>query len=381
MRHWMILSVTVAAALAVGCDQQGFEDAVDARNKNEAAKDPAKAASTATAKATAEPKAPARPEIAADDLKGYEVLPAVFENPDNEVTEEKIQLGRMLYFEKRLSKNHDVSCNSCHMLDKYGVDNKPTSPGHKGQLGGRNSPTVYNAGGHIAQFWDGRAKDLEEQAKGPILNPVEMAMPDEATVVTVLKSMPGYVDAFKAAFPDDADPVTYDNMAKAIGAFERKLVTPSRFDKWLEGDEDALTDQEVTGFAKFIKLGCPTCHVGPAVGGTSFQKLGLVKPWPDESDLGRFDHTEEEDDKMKFRVPSLRNIDKTGPYFHKGQITELREVVKKMAWHQLGQELTEEDVDNLVVFLKSLTGELPTDYIEPPELPESTDATPAPNPD
>lgn len=381
MRQWMILSVTLATAMAVGCDQQGFDEAVKARDANEAAKDPASAAGTATAKASAVPAAPTRPTIAEDDLKGYEALPAFFPNPDNELTEEKVALGRMLFFEKRLSKNHDVSCNSCHMLDKYGVDNEPVSPGHKGQLGGRNSPTVYNAGGHIAQFWDGRAKDLEEQAKGPILNPVEMAMPDEATVVRTLKSIPGYVTAFKAAFPDAAKPVTYDNMAKAIGAFERKLVTPSRFDEWLEGDEDALTDQEVSGFAKFIKLGCPTCHVGPAVGGTTFQKLGLVKPWPDESDLGRFDHTGEDDDKMKFRVPSLRNVDKTGPYFHKGQITELREVVKKMAWHQLGQELTEEDVDDLVAFLKSLTGELPTDYIAPPELPESSDTTPAPNPD
>jgi len=382
MRHWMILSFSLAAALAVGCDQQGFEDAVDARKKNELAKHASKATGSAeaSAKASAEPEAPARPEIAADDLKGYSVIPAVFPNPDNPVTEEKITLGRMLYYEKRLSKNHDISCNSCHKLDKYGVDNNPTSPGHKGQLGGRNSPTVYNAAGHIAQFWDGRAKDVEEQAKGPILNPVEMAMPNEARVLTTLKSMPEYVDAFKAAFPGQAQPVTYDNMAKAIGAFERKLVTPSRFDKWLAGDEDALTDQEVTGFAKFIKLGCPTCHVGPAVGGTTFQKLGLVNPWPDESDLGRYEITKDESDKMKFRVPSLRNIEKTGPYFHKGQLKELRTVVKKMAWHQLGQELTEEDIDNIVAFLKSLTGELPTDYIAEPELPESTDKTPKPDP-
>ena len=330
--------------------------------------------------ATAAPAAPSRPEIAADDLKGYSPIPASFENPDNPLSEAKIDLGRMLYFEKRLSKNHHVSCNSCHMLDRYGVDNEPTSPGHKGQRGGRNSPTVYNAGGHIAQFWDGRAKDLEEQAKGPILNPVEMAMKDEASVVKTLDSMPGYVDAFKAAFPDDAKPVTYDNMAKAIGAFERKLVTPSRFDKWLEGDKDALTDQEVTGFAKFIKLGCPTCHVGPAVGGSTFQKLGLVKPWEDQSDLGRFEITKDESDKMKFRVPSLRNIVKTGPYFHKGQLTELEEVVRKMAWHQLGQELTDDDVANILAFLGSLTGELPTDYIKEPTLPESTDKTPKPDP-
>jgi cytochrome c peroxidase len=375
MRKLMIAGLAASALMGAACDEEGFQDA----KRRRMAATPTKSAATATAKPDA-PKKPVRRTIKADDKKSYAALPAVFANADNPVTEEKITLGRMLYYETRLSKNHDVSCNSCHLLDKFGVDNQPTSPGHKGQRGGRNSPTVYNAGGYIAQFWDGRAKDLEEQAKGPILNPVEMAMADEASVVRTLKSMPGYVDAFKAAFPDDADAVSYDNMAKAIGAFERKLVTPGRFDAWLGGKEDALTDQEVNGFARFIELGCPTCHVGPAVGGTSYQKLGLVKPWPDQSDLGRFEVTEDESDKMKFRVPSLRNIEKTGPYFHKGQLSELEDVVRKMAWHQLGQELSDEDAGNIVAFLKSLTGKLPTDYIAAPTLPESTDATPEPDP-
>ncbi len=379
MRNWMFLGLTAAIVAAVGCDQEAFEDATEKRKAG------LPAASTALPRpgATAAPSAsagPTRPTIAADDLKSFPVIPAVMASDENPITEEKVTLGRMLFFEKRLSKNHDVSCNSCHNLATYGVDNEPTSEGHKGQRGDRNSPTVYNAGGFVAQFWDGRAPTLEEQAKGPILNPVEMAMPDEATVVKVLESIPEYVEAFKKAFPEDQKPVTYDNLAKAIGAFERKLVTPSRFDKWRQGDESALTDQEVRGFATFIKLGCPTCHVGEAVGGTTFQRLGLIKPWPDESDLGRFKVTEKDDDKLKFRVPSLRNIAKTAPYFHKGQVQTLPEVVELMAWHQLGVEVTDEQKAEIVAFLESLTGELPAEYIKEPTLPPSTDKTPKPDP-
>ncbi len=376
MRKVLVLVLVAAATAAIGCDEEGFEAA---KAKREAQLPKATVAATSVA-ASATAKAIVRPTIKADDRKGYKVLPAVFDSEKNPVTEAKVALGRMLYYDKRLSKNHDISCNSCHLLDKYGVDNQPTSPGHKGQRGDRNSPTVYNAGGHIAQFWDGRAADLEEQAKGPILNPVEMAMAGEAQVLATLKSMPGYVEAFKQAFAGEADPITYDNMAKAIGAFERKLVTPSRFDKWLAGDDKALTDAEVAGFDKFIKLGCPTCHVGAAVGGTSFQKLGLVKPWKDQSDVGRAAVTKDDGDKMKFRVPSLRNIEKTYPYFHKGQVKTLEEVVTLMAWHQLGVKINDEDRDSVITFLKSLTGELPLEYITKPKLPESTDKTPKADP-
>lgn len=362
------------ALLAVGawaCDNQGFDEAVARRGAA------IKAAAPNKAKA---PKPAARAVIAADDRKAYKVLPAVFANPDNPVTDAKVNLGRMLYFEKRLSKNHDVSCNSCHALDKYGVDNEATSPGHRGQRGGRNSPTVYNAGGYLAQFWDGRAKDLEAQAVGPITNPIEMAMPDEKTVIKTIQSMPEYVKAFKEAFPKDDKALNFANIGRAIAAFERKLVTPGRFDDWLQGNENALSDQEVRGFATFIKLGCPTCHVGEAIGGTTFQKLGLVKPWPDTSDLGRYEVTKDDSDKMKFRVPSLRNIEKTGPYFHKGQVKSLQEVVRLMAWHQLGQKLKKEQLQDVVAFLKSLTGKLPGKYIQEPALPKSTKDTVAADP-
>ena len=172
----------------------------------------------------------------------------------------------MLYYEPRLSKSQEISCNSCHLLDQYGVDGQPTSDGHKGQAGDRNSPTVYNAAGHFVQFWDGRAADVEEQAKGPVMNPVEMAMPSEKQVIAVLKSMPEYVDAFKKAFPGEKDPISYENMAKAIGAFERKLITPSRWDKFLRGDSQALTNEEKAGFNVFMETGCQACHSGAISG-------------------------------------------------------------------------------------------------------------------
>jgi len=308
--------------------------------------------------------------VDAASLKYFKALPAVMESPDNPLSPEKIDLGRMLYYEKRLSLAGDVACNTCHLLDKFGVDGEPTSTGHKGQKGNRNAPTVYNAAGHFVQFWDGRAKDVEAQAKGPILNPVEMAMPSEKKVVATLKAIPVYVKAFKAAFPRDKEPINYDNMAKAIGAFERRLVTPARWDKFLSGDQAAMTEVEKQGFNKFMETGCQTCHAGAFVGGAMFQKLGAVTPWPSTSDLGRQAVTKQDADRMMFKVPSLRNIDKTGPYYHDGSVATLEDAVKKMADFQLGKKLADPDVQAIVAWLKTLTGEVPADYIKPPELPK-----------
>jgi cytochrome c peroxidase len=267
-----------------------------------------------------------------------------------------VNLGKELYFEKALSKNNSQSCNTCHQVEgkKGGVDNEPTSEGAFGQRGGRNSPTTLNAGFQFAQFWDGRADDLVAQAKGPVLNPVEMAMPDEAEVVKRLQGMPKYQGLFRDAFPGAAPAVTYDNMAKAIAAFERTLVTHDRFDDFLKGDDKALKPTEIQGLHEFLTLGCTTCHYGPVMGGQVYQKLGLVNPYPTE-DKGRFDVTKDEDDQFKFKVPMLRNIAITGPYFHKGQHATLEEVVRKMAWHQLGKELADEQVKSLVAFLQTLT--------------------------
>jgi cytochrome c peroxidase len=289
-----------------------------------------------------------------------------------------IDLGRMLFYEPRLSKSQKISCNSCHDLATYGVDNQPTSDGHKGQMGTRNSPTVYNAAAHFVQFWDGRAPDVEAQAKGPVLNPVEMAMPGEAKVVAVLTSMPEYVDAFTKAFPDDPKPVSFDNMAAAIGAFERRLMTPSRWDALLKGDTTALTADEKVGFQTFVDSGCATCHSGALVGGGSYQRIGFAKAFPRAADGGRMNITKAEGDKAVFKVPSLRNVEKTGPYFHDGGTPTLEQAIRDMGEYQLGKNLADKQVQEIADFLKALTGKVDADYIKAPVLPKSTAKTPRP---
>jgi cytochrome c peroxidase len=310
----------------------------------------------------------------------FKPLPSQFDSKDNPITREKVELGRQLYFEKRISKNQDKSCNSCHLLSKFGVDGEPTSEGHKKQRGDRNSPTVFNAGGHFVQFWDGRAATLEEQAKGPVLNPVEMAMPDAAAVEKVLKSIPGYAPLFKKAFPSDAEPITYDNMAKAIGAFERTLVTPSRFDKFLGGDEKALTDAEKKGLDTYLATGCTACHMGAGVGGEMYQKLGLVKPVVGLKDQGRFAITKKDADKFFFKVPSLRNVEKTAPYLHDGSKATLEETVAFMGEYQLGKQLKKEEVESITSFLKTLTGDVPKAWLQEPKMLAPGKDTPKPDP-
>lgn len=293
-------------------------------------------------------------------------LPAAMpDSAGNASSPAKVALGKSLYFETKLSKSGQISCNSCHMLDKFGVDGEPTSPGHGGARGERNSPTVYNAGFHIAQFWDGRAATLEDQAKGPILNPVEMAMPDEAAVVAALKGVPGYVKAFGEAFPGEQDPLTYDNLAKAIAAFERTLTTPSPFDQFLSGKLDALSAAQLDGLEAFKAQGCQTCHAGQVLGGASYEKLGKVIPY-ETKDVGREAVTKSAADRHMFKVPSLRNIAKTGPYFHDGSIASLEEAVTKMAKHQLGNELAPGEAAKIVAFLESLTGTPDAAAIAPP---------------
>ncbi len=317
-------------------------------------------------------------QVDAAKLKLFKPLPITVEVKAGGHEAERVALGRMLYYEPRLSKGQDIACNDCHLLDKYGVDNQPTSKGHKGQRGERNSPTVYNAALHFVQFWDGRAADVEEQAKGPILNPVEMAMPDEKRVVAVLKSIPEYAAAFKTAFPEAKEPITYDNIANAIGTFERGLLTPSRWDKFLKGDAAAITNEEKAGFNEFLAAGCQTCHMGVLVGGNLYQKMGLAKDYPDTADEGRSKISKSEGDKFYFKVPSLRNVEKTAPYFHNGKVVTLDESVQKMAEYQLGATLTDAQLKAITTWLKSLTGEVPAEYIKKPVLPPSSKTTPKP---
>lgn len=268
-----------------------------------------------------------------------------------------IDLGKKLYFETRVSQNGKMSCNTCHMVDedRAGVDNEPTSLGVHGKRGDRNSPTTLNAGFHFAQFWDGRAKDLQEQAKGPVLNPVEMAMPDEAEVIRRLSEVPEYPKMFKAAFPEDASPVNYENFARAIAAFERTLITRDRFDDFMKGDDKALTAQELRGLNLFLETGCTTCHTGPLIGGNTYQKIGVIKPYKNTADKGRIKVTQEEWDEYRFKVPSLRNVALTFPYFHDGQAANLDEAIRQMGQMQLGKDLSDQEATDLKAFLSSLS--------------------------
>jgi cytochrome c peroxidase len=313
----------------------------------------------------------AAPEITADTLKIFGTLPEEATPTNYEMSEELVDLGRMLYYENRLSFNENMSCNTCHGLNNYGMDGLRFSFGHTGNPVGRNSPTVYNAALHTAQFWDGRAADVEEQAKGPILAGGEMGMPSAERVVEVLKSIPGYLPYFEAAFPGDPDPITYDHVGQAIGGFERRLMTPGRFDNFLAGDDTALTEREQKGLALFINTGCTACHNGPALGGGMYATLGAQEPYT-TNDLGRYAVTNNENDLYSFKVPSLRNIAVTGPYLHDGSIPTLEAMVQLMVRHQLGKELTSEQVDDIVTFLRSLTGELSSEYTAQPELPSSS---------
>jgi cytochrome c peroxidase len=295
----------------------------------------------------------------------FGTLPSIAENAENVLTDEKVALGKMLYFDVRLSKDNKISCNSCHNLSTAGVDNLPVSPGNdEGSFGGRNSPTVLNAAFHIAQFWDGRAKDVEEQAGGPILNPVEMAIPSKNFLEDRLAGIVEYKMAFASAFPEDENPIKYINVQKSIAAFERKLVTPSAFDAFLAGDNNAINDEQKAGLDNFISIGCIACHSGNLLGGNMYQKFGTFGNYweltgSDPIDNGRFDLTQNEADKYMFKVPSLRNVAGTSPYFHDGSVKDLGESVKIMAKLQLNKELSEEEAKSIVTFLNSLSGEVP----------------------
>jgi cytochrome c peroxidase len=298
----------------------------------------------------------------------------------NAVTREEIELGKMLFFDTRLSASQIISCNSCHNLAAGGVDTGPTSIGHGWQKGPRRAPTVLNAVFNVAQFWDGRAEDLKAQAKGPIQASIEMnATP--ALVEKTLASMPAYVERFKKAFPEDASPVTFDNITKAIEAFEATLITPaSRFDQFLEGNADALTAQEKNGLSLFMDKGCSGCHNGINIGGEAYFPFGVVeKPGAEilpANDKGRFAVTKTASDEYVFRAAPLRNVALRAPYFHSGQVWSLKQAVGIMGASQLGQRLTDQEEDAIVAFLQTLTGEQPK--VELPILPPRTDATPLP---
>lgn len=310
----------------------------------------------------------------ADKLDVFKPLSKVSENPANPATAEKVNLGHALYFDTRLSKEGNISCNSCHNLATFGVDNLPVSPGDDGTLGGRNSPTVLNAAFHASQFWDGRAKDVEEQAGMPIMNPVEMAIPSKEFLVNRLKEVELYQELFAEAYPEEENPITYQNIEYAIGAFERQLLTPSRFDDYLKGNHDALSSQEKQGLLSFVLVGCTQCHSDALLGATaSFQRFGVYDDYWKHTksakiDKGLAEVTGKELDEYMFKVPSLRNVAETWPYFHDGSVESLEESIKIMAEIQLDQKLNNRQIENIAAFLNSLTGEVPKEFQSAPEV-------------
>lgn len=325
---------------------------------------------TAVAAATALLSTPAVAQKPTDEP--VQTIPAV-----RNIDPAMVELGKKLFFDPRLSKSGFISCNSCHNLSMGGTDNLKTSIGHNWQQGPINSPTVLNSSLNLAQFWDGRAADLKAQAGGPIANPGEMAF-THALAIDTLKSIPGYVNEFKSVFKHDK--LSIDEVTTAIAAFEETLVTPnSRFDRWLDGDNKALNSTELEGYKLFKESGCVACHNGPNLGGNSFQKMGVVNAYKTASTAqGRMEVTGKDADRLNFKVPTLRNVEMTYPYFHDGEAPTLTVAVDLMGRLQLGREFTKDENAKIVAFLKTLTGQQP--QLQLPILPPSTDKTPKPRP-
>jgi cytochrome c peroxidase len=317
------------------------------------------------------------------------ILPSKAPEPaDNISNPAKVELGKQLFFDPRLSKDGTVSCNSCHNVMSSGTDNRPTSAGISGQLGGRSAPTVFNAAFLSAQFWDGRAASLEDQAKGPLTNPIEMGMENHEVVIARVKKIDGYKAQFEKAFGKNS--INIDNLAKAIAAYERTLITPnSPFDQWAKGDASAISESAQRGFVKMTEIGCTSCHSGPAFSGPRlpigtgfYQKFPTntdneyVKKYDLMADIGRKNVTKMDVDANMFRVPTLRNIAITAPYFHNGKVTDLKEAIKVMGKTQLNKDLAQGEVDDIYAFLNTLTGSIPAQTMPRLSKTEGTTLTP-----
>ena len=311
----------------------------------------------------------------------WEPLPAKAPEPEsNPTTPEKVELGRLLYFDPRFSSTGTVSCNSCHNLMLGGEDNRPVSVGVHGKMGGRSSPTVWNSAFASSQFWDGRAATLEDQAKGPVVNPVEMGMNDIEQAMDRVRAIPGYLPWFERAF-GKKDPMTVDNAARAVAAFERTLITPdSPYDRFVKGDKSALSEQQQRGMNSFAEIGCTSCHSGPAFNGPAMPAgTGLFMKFPTFTnneyvekygfmvDTGRAEVTKKDTDRHLWKVPTLRNVALTAPYFHNGSVATLEEAVKVMAKTQLGKDLSDREAADIAAFMNALTGEFPVQSL--PRLP------------
>lgn len=358
MRSTSVMLVVSAFVVAGGC----------ARARESARKDDAATATPGAAPAPRPTTTAPEEDAAAFNprlLRRFRPIHGRFDGPNDDAL---VALGRALWFDPRLSRDGTIACNTCHPLDRGGADGLRASPGVGGRTGRRNTPTVLNAAGAFSQFWDGRATTLEEQARGPLFAPVEMAA-EPAMVEARLRAVSGYQPLFDKAFPGDAKPVSVDHVVAAIAAFERRLATPGRWDRFLQGDHDALTPREREGLKVFTNVGCMVCHTGPLLGGSSYQKAGAVEPWPSTADLGRFEVTKDPADRYLFKVPTLRNVARTAPYFHDGSAATLPDAIRMMGRHQLGLELSEDEVDAIGAWLGALSGDLPASLVVPPRLP------------
>ena len=318
----------------------------------------------------------------ARDLFG--ALPKVMASTDNPITPAKVSLGKMLFYESRISIDGTVSCSRCHPLGLYAVDGLPKPVGNRCRTNPRNAPTVLNASAQIAAHWIGNRQNVEDQARQALVGPPSFGMPSYEAAEARLRAIPGYEPIFQKAFPGEPEPVTAGNFALAVGAFERTLVTPAPFDALLDGDRQALDDVEKAGLKDFIGAGCASCHSGAYFGGRSYRKFGVVEPYwkrtiSPEIDEGRYAVTKDEADRYVFKVPVLRNVEMTSPYFHDGSVGRLNDAVWIMAKVQLGTDLAEARVKGLVAFLQALTGKVPAAALEIPILPAS-EATVAPDP-
>lgn len=317
----------------------------------------------------------AQPVMAVEPLPSRPSIPA-----DNPMSAAKVELGKQLFFDPRLSVDGTVSCNSCHNVMAGGTDNRPVSVGVGGQKGGRSAPTVWNAAFLSVQFWDGRAATLEDQAKGPVLNPVEMGMPSGDEAAARIRAIPGYVAQFNAVF-GGKDAVSYDNIARAIAAYERTLVTPdSAYDRYRKGERKALLAQAQRGMKLVEEIGCTACHSGPNFAGPAlpagtgfYQKFPTyenneyVSKYALKVDTGRQAATGDPEEAHMWRVPTWRNVALTAPYFHNGSVARLDEAVRVMAKTQLDKTLTDSQVSDIVSFLDALTGTFPKQAL--PQLP------------
>lgn len=303
-------------------------------------------------------------------------LPAVMDSADNPLSAAKISLGKTLFYESRVSVDGTVSCSRCHPLSLYAADGLPRSVGNRCRTNARNAPTVLNAAAQIAAHWVGNRVSVEDQARQALIGAASFGMPSFEAAEARLRDIPGYAALFNRAFPGEPEPITAGNFGRAVGAFERTLITPAPFDRFVGGEGKALSDRQKSGLNDFLETGCANCHGGPFFGGRSYEKFGVLEPYEmstnsAEIDEGRFGVTKKDEDRSVFKVPVLRNCEMTGPYFHDGSVGRLSDAGRIMGKIQLGIALEDGRIGNIVLFLHSLTGRLSAEALKVPVLPAS----------